>query len=106
MIQNTRTLQQLKESVETMIESQGKDAPVAAVIYTQEDVFELDSEDNPIYLPLDDIDVVLNQIEESLEEYVNDKVFVFLLRNRIRRLKIAKKSNVSQGESLTPCATC
>ena len=102
MIQNAHTLQQVKESVETMIESQGKDAPVAAFIFTQEDVFELDIEGNPIDFPLDDIDLALNQIEESLEEYINDKVFVLLLRNRICLLKIAKKSSVSQGESQYP----
>ena len=80
-----RTLQQLKESIETMIESQGKDAPVAAFIFTQEDVFELDSEGNPINLPLGDIDVVLNQIETG--DYIFEKVFE-CIDDEIRRLKL------------------
>jgi len=36
-----RTLQQLKESVERLILEQGKDAPVAAFIFTKEDVVEM-----------------------------------------------------------------
>lgn len=91
-----RTLQQLKESIENMIESQGKDAPVAAFIFTQEDVFELDSEGNPVYLPLNDIGVVLNEIETG--DYIFEQVFE-CIDDEIRRLKIAKKSSTSQGES-------
>lgn len=91
-----RTLQQLKESVERLIEHQGNDAPVAAFIFTQEDVFELDNDGNPIYLPLDDIDVVLNEIETS--DYIYEQVFE-LIDDEIRRLKIAKKSNLSQSKS-------
>lgn len=91
-----RTLQQLKESIEKLIESQGVDAPVAAFIFTQEDVFELDSEGNPIYLPLDDIDVVLNEIETG--DYIFEQVFE-CIDDEIRRLKIAKNPSASQGES-------
>jgi hypothetical protein len=37
-----RTLQQLKESVERLIEQQGAEASCAALIFTKEDVFERD----------------------------------------------------------------
>jgi hypothetical protein len=91
-----RTLQQLKESVEKLIESQGKDAPVAAFIFTQEDVFELDSEGDPIYLPLDDVDKVLQKI--GYGDYIFEQVFE-CIDDEIRRLKIVKKFSTSQGES-------
>jgi len=42
-------------------------------LLTQEDVFELDSEGNPVYLPLDDIDMVLNEIETG--DYIFEQVF-------------------------------
>ena len=35
-----RTLSELKDSIENLIEKQGEDAPCAAFIFTQEDVFE------------------------------------------------------------------
>jgi len=37
-----RTLQQLKESVDRLIEQQGANASCAAFIFTKEDVFEMD----------------------------------------------------------------
>lgn len=67
-----RTLQQLKESVERMIQEQGKDAPVAAWIYTQNDVFELDDNLDPIYLPLDVISEVLNEVEDG--DYIHQQI--------------------------------
>ena len=91
-----RTLQQLKESIERLIESQGKDAPVAAFIFTQEDVFEMDENCNPIYLPLDAADWVLNEVEDT--DYIFQQVFE-CIDDEIRRIKIAKKSSTSQGES-------
>ena len=80
-----RTLQQLKNSIENMIQEQGKDAPVAAWIYTQEDVFELDEEGNPIYLPLDDIAKVLNEVEDG--DYIHEQIGE-CIDDEIRRLKI------------------
>ena len=41
-----RTLQQLKESVDRLIQQQGEDAPVAAYIFTNEDVFMMDEDGN------------------------------------------------------------
>jgi hypothetical protein len=57
-----RTLQQLKESVERLIEQQGADAPVAAFIFTNEDVFVMDDDNNP------------NPVNREIAEKVLDNV--------------------------------
>lgn len=82
----SRTLQDLKNSIEIMIQEQGKDAPVAAWIYTQEDVFEIDENGDPIYLPLDDIAKVLNEVEDG--DYLHEQIGE-CIDDEIRRLKIA-----------------
>jgi len=43
-----RTLAELRDSINQMIESQGEDAGCAAFVYTQEDVFEFDANDNEV----------------------------------------------------------
>jgi hypothetical protein len=91
-----RTLQQLKETVERMIQEQGKDAPVAAWIYTKEDVFELDEEGNPIAFFPAEIAHILNEVEEG--DYLHEQIGE-CIDDEIRRLKIAKTSSTSQGES-------
>lgn len=61
-----RTLQQLKESIERMISQQGSDAPVAAFIFTKEDVFSLDDDGNQIYdIPDEIVGRVLNEMEDN-----------------------------------------
>jgi hypothetical protein len=67
-----RTLQQLKESVERLIQEQGKDAPVAAWIYTKEDVFELDEDFNPIALFPAETEHVLNEVEDG--DYIHEQI--------------------------------
>ena len=75
-----RTLQQLKESVENLIAQQGNDAPVAAWIYTKEDVFDLDDQFEPMYLSLNDASHVLNEVEdmdyicEQISECIDDEI--------------------------------
>ena len=59
-----RTLQQLKESVERLIEQQGNDAPVAAFIFTNEDVFVMDEDCNPDYVSREIAETVLHELEE------------------------------------------
>ena len=59
-----RTLQQLKESVERLIQQQGKDAPVAAYIFTNEDVFKLNEDGDPQYVPIEIAAKVLNNVDE------------------------------------------
>jgi hypothetical protein len=58
----TRTLAELRQAIERLIQQQGETAPVAAWIYTKEDVL-----DYP-----DDVKVteeVANQVIESLDQY-------------------------------------
>ena len=74
-----RTLQQLKESIEKMIVEQGKDAPVAAFIFTQNDVVDYNEETlEEQYYPMDVIEEVLNNVEE--DDYVIEQVFELIER--------------------------
>jgi len=59
-----RTLQQLKESVERLIEQQGNDAPVAYWVYTNEDVFVMDEDCNPDYVSREIAETVLYEVQE------------------------------------------
>ena len=58
------TLQQLKESVERLIEQQGNDAPVAYYIFTNEDVFVMDEDGNPDPVSREIAETVLNNVED------------------------------------------
>lgn len=69
-----RTLQQLKESVEKLISEQGPAAPVAAFIFTNEDVFEVDEEGEPQYLPIDFCHKVLDAVESDYD-YLYTEIF-------------------------------
>ena len=44
-----RTLGQLRDSINQMIESQGEDAGCAAFVFTHHDVFENDEDDQEVY---------------------------------------------------------
>ena len=68
-----RTLQQLKESVERLIEQQGEDAPVAAFIFTNDDVFVMDEDGNPDHVHREIAETVLNQVEEY--DYLYTEIF-------------------------------
>ncbi len=78
-----RTLQQLKESVEKLIEQQGAEASCAAYIFTKEDVYaafiftkndDYFSEEitNKILKDLDETDSILEKAFECLEEYIKE----------------------------------
>ena len=82
----SRTLQDLKNSIEIMIQEQGKDAPVAAWIYTQEDVFELDENGYPMYFSIENIGNVLNTVEEA--DYINDRIDE-CIDKEIKRIKLS-----------------
>ena len=41
-----RTLSELRDSINSMIDAQGEDAPCAAFVFTQHDVFEFNEETN------------------------------------------------------------
>ena len=68
-----RTLQQLKESIERLIEQQGADASCAALIFTKEDVFNLDDDGNPVYCSEEITDQVLNDLDGN--DYLIEKAF-------------------------------
>ena len=59
-----RTLLQLKETVDRLIEQQGNDAPVAAFIFTNEDVYVMDEDGNPDPVQREIAETVLDQVEE------------------------------------------
>ena len=75
-----RTLQQLKESVDRLIEQQGADASCAAFIFTKEDVFVendigeqvyFDAEiTNKVLRNLDETDYMLEQAFDCIEDYI------------------------------------
>jgi hypothetical protein len=60
----TRTLLQLKESVERLIEEQGNDAPVAAFIFTNDDVYVMDEDGNPDPVQREIAETVLHNVED------------------------------------------
>ena len=59
-----RTLQQLKESVEHLIDDQGENAPVAYWIYTNDDVFVMDEDNNPDPVSREIAETVLHELDE------------------------------------------
>jgi len=69
----TRTLQQLQQSVERLIEQQGADASCAALIFTKEDVFNMDDDGNPVYCSEEITDQVLNDLDGT--DYLIEKAF-------------------------------
>ena len=80
-----RTLQQLKESIENLIAQQGPDAPVAAYIFTQEDVFVMNEEGEQVTQPLEIAEEVLNNLDEY--DYLYEEVFN-CIDNELRQLKV------------------
>jgi len=68
-----RTLQQLKESVERLIEQQGAEASCAALIFTKEDVFTMDENGEEVYCSEEITNKVLNDLDET--DYILEKSF-------------------------------
>ena len=68
-----RTLQQLKQSVEKLIEQQGPDASCCALIFTKEDVFTMDENGNEVYYDEEITNKVLNDLDET--DYLLAKAF-------------------------------
>ena len=69
----TRTLQQLKQSVEKLIEQQGADASCAAYIFTKEDVFVMNDDGEEVYFDEEITDQVLNDLDGT--DYLIEKAF-------------------------------
>ena len=68
-----RTLQQLKETVDRLIEQQGSDASCAAYIFTKEDVFTMDENGDEVYYDEETTNKVLNDLDET--DYILEKAF-------------------------------
>ena len=68
-----RTLQQLKESVDRLIEQQGAEASCAAFIFTKEDVFEMDENGEEVYFDEETTNKVLRNLDES--DYILEQAF-------------------------------
>ena len=81
-----RTLQQLKESVDRLIEQQGADAPVAAFIFTGEDVFLMDDNGDQVTQPREIAEKVLNNVEDDYD-YLYSEIFD-CIDNELRELKV------------------
>ena len=79
-----RTLQQLKESVERMIAEQGADAPVAAFIFTNPDVFVMDEDGEQVTQSREIAEQVLNNVEDDYD-YLYEEIFN-CIENELREL--------------------
>jgi hypothetical protein len=81
---NNNTLAHLRDRVNRLIEQQGEDAPAAAFIFTNEDVF-VWSEDGGDQVPVDrevafdilneveDYDYIYTQVFDLIEEEINSR---------------------------------
>ena len=78
------TLSQLKTRIDKLIENQGEESPVAAFIYTKEDVVEYDDdgneteiEDNKIVedvlFNVEDTDYIYTQIQDSIDDELSHR---------------------------------
>ena len=78
-----RTLSELRDSIDKLIEQKGEDAGCAAFIYTGEDVFEFDANDNEVRFSkeltedvLADVggsDYIYEQIGEVIDDSIRDR---------------------------------
>jgi len=68
-----RTLQQLKESVEKLIEQQGANASCAAFIFTKDDVYVENDDCEQVYCSEEITNKVLNDLDET--DYILGKAF-------------------------------
>ena len=77
-----QTLQQLRDSVDLLIEQQGLTAPCSTLIFTREDVYEIDENGDFLYLEesitnkvleyLNDTEVVLQKAFDCISDYIED----------------------------------
>ena len=72
----SRTLSDLRDEINKLIKKQGKDAPVAAFVFTQEDVFTADEDRNPKHLDVEDAQKVLANLDKSV--YIYDQAQIFI----------------------------
>jgi hypothetical protein len=80
-----RTLSELRDRVNQLIDSQGEEAPCASFVFTKEDVFYYDDEQNEIRFNADDTCKILrltgntDYINEQINEVISEEI------GRIRR---------------------
>ena len=86
-----RTLSELRNSINNLIEQQGEDAPVAAFVFTKEDVFFYPKDENGIEdldtqerLNAEDTDDVLTELGGC--DYIYEQVFE-VIDDEVRRVR-------------------
>ena len=78
------TLSQLKTRIDQLIETQGEESPVAAFIYTKEDVVEYDDDGNEVEIEddkivedvlfnVEDTDYVYTVIQDSIDDELSHR---------------------------------
>jgi len=79
------TLSQLKQRIDKLIETQGEESPVAAFIYTKEDVVQFDDDGNEVEIEdnriiedvlynVEDTDWIYTQIQDSIDDELKEVV--------------------------------
>ena len=86
-----RTLSELRDSINQMIECQGENAPCAAFVFTKEDVFYYPKDENGIenldeqvHLNVEDTDEVLLELGGC--DYIYEQVFE-IIDDEVRRVR-------------------
>jgi len=78
------TLSQLKQRIDKLIETQGEESPVAAFIYTKEDVVQYDDDFNEVEIEddmiiedvlynVEDTDWIYTQIQDSIDDELSHR---------------------------------
>ena len=78
------TLSQLKQRIDKLIENQGEESPVAAFIYTKEDVVQYDDDFNEVEIEddtiiedvlynVEDTDWIYTQIQDSIDDELSHR---------------------------------
>ena len=78
------TLSQLKQRIDKLIEDQGEESPVAAFIYTKEDVLQYDDDGNEVEIEddrivedvlynVEDTDWIYTQIQDSIYDELSHR---------------------------------
>ena len=80
------TLANLRDRVNRLIENQGEDAPVAAFIFTNPDVFVMDEDGEQVTQSREIAAQVLNNVEDDYD-YLYEEVFN-CIENELRDLKV------------------
>jgi hypothetical protein len=79
------TLSQLKQRIDKLIEDQGEESPVAAFIYTKEDVVQYDDDFNEVEIEddriiedvlynVEDTDYIYTQIQDIIDDELKEVV--------------------------------